>query len=59
MGMCILDLRKVLMYEFNYQYIKNRYDNKSKLLFTETDSLMYKIKIEDVYEDINKDKKMV
>ena len=58
--MCILDLRKVLlMYEFNYQYIKNRYDNKSKLLFTETDSLMYKIKIEDVYEDINKDKKMV
>ena len=58
--MCILDLRKVLlMYEFNYQYIKNRYDNKSKLLFTETDSLMYKIKIENVYEDINKDKKMV
>ena len=58
--MCILDLRKVLlMYEFYYQYIKNRYDNKSKLLFTETDSLMYKIKIEDVYEDINKDKKMV
>ena len=58
--MCILDLRKVLLtYEFNYQYIKNRYDNKSKLLFTETDSLMYKIKIENVYEDINKDKKMV
>ena len=54
--MCILDLRKVLlMYEFYYQYIKNRYDNKSKLLFTETDSLMYKIKIEDVYEDINKE----
>ena len=58
--MCILDLRKVLlMYEFNYQYIKNRYGNKSKLSFTETDSLKYKIKIEDVYEDISKDKKMV
>ena len=58
--MCILDLRKVLlMYEFNYQYIKNRYGNKSKLSFTETDSLKYKIKNEDVYEDISKDKKMV
>ena len=40
-GMCILDLSKVLMCEFHYDYIKNRYDNKSKLLFTGTDSLMY------------------
>ena len=40
-GMCILELSKVLMYEFLYDYIKNKYDNKSKLLFTETDSIMY------------------
>ena len=29
--MCILDLSKVLMYEFPFDYIKNKYDNKSKL----------------------------
>ena len=33
-GMCILELRKVLMYEFHYDYIKNKDDNKLKLLFT-------------------------
>ena len=50
-GMCILDLSKVLMYEFNYDYIKNKYDNNSRLLLTDTDSLMYKSKTKDAYED--------
>ena len=39
--MCILVLSKVLMHEFHYDYIKYKYDNKSKLLFAGTDSLMY------------------
>ena len=30
-GMCILELSKVLTYEFHYDYIKNKYDNRSKL----------------------------
>ena len=55
--MCILELSKVLMYAFHYEYIKNKYDNKSKLLFTDTDSLMYGIKTEDVYEDFRTIKK--
>ena len=38
--MHILELSEVLMYKFHYDYIKNKYDNKSKLLFTENDSLM-------------------
>ena len=38
------------MYEFHYDYIKNKYGSKSKLLLTDTDSLMYEIKTEDVYK---------
>ena len=54
--MCILELSKVLMYEFHYDYIKNKHDNKSKLLFTYTDSLMYEIRTENVYEDFSGNK---
>ena len=56
--MRILELIKVLMYEFHYNYIKNEYDNKSKLLFTDTDSLMYEIKTVDVHEDFSSNKEM-
>ena len=50
--MCILELIKVLMYEFYYDYIKNKYGN-------DTNSLMYEIKTEDVYEDFKTIKKYV
>ena len=46
------------MYEFQYDYIKNQHGNKSRLLFTATDSLMYEIKTENVYEDFSRDKEM-
>ena len=36
--MCILELSSALMYKFHYDYTKNKYDNKSKLEFTDTDS---------------------
>ena len=54
--MSTLDLSKVLMYEFLQDYIKNKYGNNSKLLPIYTDSLMYKTKTEDVYEDFSKNK---
>ena len=57
-AMCILELSKVLMYEFHFDYIKNKYDKKSKPLFTDTDSLMYEIKTEDVYEDFGRNIEM-
>ena len=46
------------MYELHYQYIKQKYGDRAKLLFTDTDSLTYEIETEDVYQDFwnNKDK---
>ena len=57
-GMCVLDLSKVLMYELHYDYIKNRYGSSSGFLFIDTDSLMYEIKSEDVYEYFSSDKEI-
>ena len=57
-GTCILELSKVLMYEFHYDYIKNKYGNNSRLLFTDTDSLVYEIKTEDVYKDFSSNKEL-
>ena len=55
-GMCILDLSKTLMYDFHYNYIKQKYGSEAKLLFTDTDSLTYEIEADDVYSDLWKDK---
>ena len=55
LGMCILDLSKTLMYNFHYNYIKRKYGDKAKLLFTDTDSLMYEIQTEYFYKDISED----
>ena len=43
-GVWILELSKVLMYELYYDYIKIKYGYNSRLLSTDTDSLMHEVK---------------
>ena len=51
-GFTVLDLSKWLMYDFYYNFIKKNFN--AELLFTDTDSLTYKIKSEHVYKDFYK-----
>ena len=53
--MSILDISKTLMYDFHYNYIKPKYRDDAKLLFTDTDSLCYEINTEDFFKDISGD----
>ena len=55
-GQAILDLSKLLMFDFHYNFIQRKYSYKrAKLLFTDTDSLMYEIQTDDFYTDISED----
>ena len=55
LGMSVLDISKVLMYEFRYDYIKPKYEDRVKLCYTDTDSFIIFIKTEDFFEDISND----
>jgi len=59
-GFCVLELSKLLMYKFHYDYIIPKYNDddiiqNAKLLFTDTDSLCYELTTEDVYADMKQD----
>ena len=55
-GQAILDLSKIIMYVFHYDYMVPKYSlEKLKLYYMDTDSLVYDIKTEDFYEDIADD----
>ena len=56
LGQTILDLSKIVMYEFHYDYMVPKYGlEKLKLCYMDMDSLVYDIKTEDFYEDITDD----
>ena len=56
-GLTLLELSKWLMYDFHYSFIKKNFD--AELLFTDTHSLTYEIKSEDVYEELFKRKHLI
>ena len=51
-GMSILDISKTFMYEFHYNHIKSTYGNRAALLMTDTDSLVYSIETDNLYNDM-------
>ena len=55
LGQSILDLSKMLMSEFWYDYLKPKYGDKIKLCYMDTDSFVLLIKTEDFYKDISND----
>ena len=55
LGMSILDISKILMYEFWYNYIRPKYRDKAKLCYTDADSFITYIKNEYFFEDISSD----
>ena len=48
LGLSILELSKILMYEFQYDYVKPKYDEKVKLCYMDTDSFIIYIKTNDI-----------
>ena len=57
LGQAILDLSKITMYEFHYDYMLPKYGKKVQLCYQDTDSLVYHIKTKMFYEDIADDVK--
>ena len=54
-GCAILDVVKLIMYRWHYDYFQEKYGRASKLLFTDTDSLCYHVTCPDIYQDIKTD----
>ena len=54
-GLSILEISKILIYEFWYDYMKAKYGNDVKLCYMDTDSFIMNIKTNDFYEDIAND----
>ena len=55
LGLSILDISKITMYEFWYDYVKIKYEDKAQLCYMDTDSFVVNIKTKDFYKDISQD----
>ena len=57
LGLSILELNKITMYEFWYDYVKVKYEDRVKLCYVDTDSFVLNVRTEDFYKDISEDVK--
>ena len=55
LGISILDISKILMYKFWYDYIGPKYGDRAKICYTDTDSFIIYIKTKYFFEDISND----
>ncbi|KAK9871690.1 hypothetical protein WA026_014140 [Henosepilachna vigintioctopunctata] len=51
-GFCVLDISKTVIYNFFYNFLKQKYGKKVSLLYSDTDSLLIEVFTENIYEDI-------
>lgn len=54
-GFCVLEVSKTCVYDFHYDYMIKTFQDKCKLLYTDTDSLIYEIKCSDIYNIMKRD----
>ena len=52
LGLSILDISKLAMYEYWYEYVKPKYGDKAKIRYMDTDSFVIHVKSEDIYADL-------
>ena len=55
LGLSVLKISKITMYEFWYDYVKIKYQGKARLCYMDTDSFDVNIKTKDFYKDISQD----
>ena len=58
LGACILETSKLHMYQFWYDHLKDKYNNKVELVYTDTDSSIIQVETDDIYKDMLEDKNL-
>ena len=58
LGACILETSKLHMYQFWYDHLKEKYNNKVELIYTDTDSFIIQVETEDIYKDMFEDRNL-
>ena len=58
MGACILETSKLHIYKFWYDHLKNKYNDKVELIYTDTDSFIIEVQTNDIYKDMHDNKNL-